>query len=283
MSILYNYKIGSKSGCPHRLADGNITQEISIEEIRSINDNYAFLYFGIILFMMGPMMMTVLTFPLEMNVISNEWRNGWYKSWSYFIGRSLADIPYQIVFPFIFCAIGYNLTGQVNDFWRYLVYSSLMVAVSFCAQSQGLIFGAIFMNNLAAATFIACVSTIPIMLFGGYLIRIAAMPQWISWLSYISYFKHAFQSILITIYGFDRCFCGTNNNTSINDIPIVLPKVNESGNSLIHRGECISYTMTDFNMADNDLMDSVYEILLYLLIIRIITFFIVLFKISRSV
>jgi hypothetical protein len=83
----------------------------------------------------------------------------------------LVDILYQIVFPHIFCAIAYYLTGQVNDFWRYLVCSSLMVFVSFCAQSQGLIFGAIFMNNLAVSTFSSCVSNVPIYLFGGFLMH----------------------------------------------------------------------------------------------------------------
>jgi hypothetical protein len=86
VSIVYTFKIGRSSGCPYRSADGNITQEIFTDEIKTIQYNYSFLFFGLLLFSLGPMISTVLTFPLEMNVISNKRTNKWYNFWSYFIG-----------------------------------------------------------------------------------------------------------------------------------------------------------------------------------------------------
>lgn len=279
ISLLYNYKIGSYVGCPSKMSESDMNEQIA--EIKAINDNYAFLFFAFLLFMMGAMMVAVLTFPLEMNVIRNEWRNGWYKCWTYFIGRSLADLPFQIIFPFVFCAIAYYMTGQVNDIWRYIVYSLFMVTVSFCAQSQGLIFGAIFMNELAAAVFISVTSTVPIMLFGGYFIRIAAMPKWASWLSYISYFRYTYQAILVTIYGFDRCIC--NNMTTTPAYNFSTSDFNNTNMKIFsnNQGDCHSYPITDFNLNDDVLWKSIIGISVYFIIIRSITFLIVLFKLSR--
>ncbi len=279
ISLLYNYKIGSYAGCPLKMAESKKTEDFA--EIKSINDNYAFLFFGFLLFMMGAMMVTVLTFPLEMNVLRNEWRNGWYKCWSYFIGRTLADLPFQIIFPFLYCAIAYYMTGQVNDVWRYFVYSAFMVTVSFCAQSQGLIFGAVFMNELAAAVFIAVTSTVPIILFGGYFIRIAEMPKWLSWLSYFSYFRYTYQAILITIYGFDRCNCDDMLTSPGYDNSTIDYNNTNFRNFLKYEGECKSYPMTDFDLNDDILWKCAIGIGVYFIIMRSITFLIVLFKLTR--
>jgi ABC-type multidrug transport system ATPase subunit len=273
MSIMYKHKIGSYAGCP-----SDLIKSEKEEHIKAINENYGFLFFAFLMFMFGPMMITVLSFPLEMKVVRNEWQNGWYKMSAYFIGRSLADLPFQIVFPFLFCAIAYYMTGQINEIWRYIAYSSLMMAVSFCAQSQGLIFGAIFMDNLSAAVFVAVSSTTPIVLFGGYFIRIANMPDWISWMSYFSYFRYTFQAILIVIYGFDRCDCveiiSTSTDFSYNCF--------NTTNIVDFGGECETYAMKDFDLDDSILVQSIIGISLYLVITRIFTFLIVIWKISRK-
>ena len=206
-------------------------------------------------------MMAVLTFPLEMSVLSTETGNKWYKCWTYFIGRSLADSPFQISFPVVFCAISYVMTGQIPEFWRFCLFSLLMVFVSFCAQSQGLIMGALFMDNVAAAVFISVTTTVPIMLFGGYFIRIANMPKWISWLSYISYFRYTYQAMLISLYGFNRCNCDQSLRSDI---------------------LCQSSVMSDFELTDYHLWESMVGIFVYFIVVRYVTYLIVKFKISKK-
>lgn len=254
ISVLYNYKIGKASACPLEMA--NMTAEGLKSELQGINDNLAFIFFAFLEFMMGGIVATVLSFTLEMNVVCNETRNKWYDIRTYFIGRTLADAPFQCLWPIVYCAISYYMLGQLNEFKRFCLFSLIMIFVSFCAQSQGLIMGALFMKNLAAAVFIAVTSTVPIILFGGYFIRILLMPKFLRWLSYLSYFRYTFEAMIIVVYGFNRCGCSEK--------------------------ECQSSVMTDFDLTDNDIYISLAAIFAYFIILRIVTYFIVKFKILRN-
>lgn len=118
-----------------------------------------------------------------------EKTNRWYSCLSYYMGRTLADAPFRIVFPIIYSILIYTLTGQVNEMNRLFLFSLINVSFAFMAQANGIFFSSIFINSISAAAVNGCVSLTPFLLLGGFIVSIRSMPPWAAWLSNFSYFR----------------------------------------------------------------------------------------------
>lgn len=93
----------------------------------------------------------------------------------------------------------------MNEAWRFGAFIGIAIILAFICQSIGLLIGAVFVDSIDAAVFVAPLSAIPALLFSGFFVRISTMPELLQPVSYMSYFRFAFESLLITTYGFNRC------------------------------------------------------------------------------
>lgn len=219
LATFYGPQIGVLSGCPRLPGnlmsyiltsnyDNDSSDEETSQEMRRIQENMNFLLVSVMTATFAALEITVITFPLEAKTVKREWRNGWYRVSSYFMGRTLADLPFQLLFVVIFCFLIYILTGQIGlDTWRFGSFVGIIVMVALIAQSFGFIFGALFMDNLPAAVFTAPLCIFPTLLFSGFFSRVSQIPVFYKPLTYLSHFRYAFDGLLVTLYGFDRCQC----------------------------------------------------------------------------
>ena len=159
-----------------------------------------------------------------MPILIREHLNNWYSLKAYYLAKTVADIPTQILFPAFYCAIVYFMTGQPLDPIRFLMFVNMFVLVSLVAQSCGLILGAaldltvifIWKKNLFVhfilnldfilqpAVFMGPVSTVPIFLFSGFFMTFAAIPVYFRWIASVLYVSYAFEGTMLSIYGFNR-------------------------------------------------------------------------------
>lgn len=358
VSLVYGTNVGKPNACPragpmdimaYALEPTDSALQLQ-EDLRTTLENIGYIFFKLYGIIFAAMTVTVLTFPLDMHVLVKEFRNGWYGLSSYFLGRTLADIPFQLTLPLLAMSLSYYATGQPYSYmqWRFLSITGILILSSLIAQSQGLLFGAILMDKMKAAVFVAPAATTPIILFAGFLVRTQSIPRYLRPLSNLSYLRYAIEACLISRYGFNQCECDpamfnqtvpelppiarsmidywlssfkasssasadssssslspgngtldggspaltietTTTATGPNDPDLFtklidsLAKANSFGRNITSCEQVVPYPMIDYDLKDSQLFNC-FAILLFMLVFtRLLTFFIVCFKVKRKV
>ncbi|EFN78567.1 ATP-binding cassette sub-family G member 1, partial [Harpegnathos saltator] len=164
--------------------------------------NLGFLFFNMLFLMYTSMTITILSFPLELPVLLKENFNRWYSLRAYYLAITLADIPFQTIFCFMYLSIVYFLTSQPADTTRFSMFLGICLLISFVAQSVGFVVGAAM--NVQNGVFLAPVMSVPFLLFSGFFVSFDAIPVYLRWITYLSYIRYGFEGTALIVYSFGR-------------------------------------------------------------------------------
>ncbi|XP_067010060.1 ATP-binding cassette sub-family G member 4 isoform X1 [Anabrus simplex] len=172
------------------------------DEASRVLDNYNLL-FGILMHhMMTTMMLTILTFPMEMSILQKEHFNRWYSLKSYYAAITIVDIPVSVVGCILFTVIVYFMSAQPPEVNRFFMFFGISMMIVFVAQSFGLMIGALF--DVVNGTFLGPTLSVPMMMFAGFGVSLRDLPGYLRWGSYISYLRYGLEGYVGAIYGMDR-------------------------------------------------------------------------------
>lgn len=165
-------------------------------------ENYNLLFAILMHHMMSPMMLTILTFPNEMSILSKEHFNRWYSLGSYYISITIVDLPVSIVGCAVFSVIVYTMSSQPLDIVRFSMFFAISLYTVLVAQSFGLMIGAVF--SVVNGTFLGPTLSVPMMMFAGFGVTLRDLPSYLRWGSYISYLRYGLEGFIGAIYGLNR-------------------------------------------------------------------------------
>lgn len=207
------------------------------------------------------------------------------------------------------------MTGQPLEWMRFVSSAVPMVMMTFVAQSHGLLVGALFSDDILSAVYVAPSTCVPLMLFTGFFIKIEYLPYYLRPGIYLSYVRYAFEAVIIALYGHDRCGGNPVETVTImrqkltmflsNVFRIALAPDDEdeddvsggddgaknltrsmvtgivkqlSGKVEMVDGKEVVGVLAQFRVAEDEYSHDLQVILIFFLIIRVYTFFVVRYR-----
>nr|QNH67970.1 ATP-binding cassette transporter subfamily G-like protein 4 [Brachionus plicatilis] len=142
------------------------------------------------------MFSVINTFPVEIPIFLREHQNGLYMVLPYYLSKVVVDLPKFILLPFIFITINYWMSNLNNDVGRFFICVGIVILVANAAVAFGSIISAVAPNPTAASALSAPL-LVPLMIFSGFFLNNATIPDYFIWLRYLSWFNYANELLLI--------------------------------------------------------------------------------------
>lgn len=211
MAAVFGTESGMRGGCPSlppaefEPNDLDVSLDKLSAELEESQMNQGLLFFTLIFVTFNALLINCITLPRQMKIFVKETYNGWFGSLSFFLGTSIAELPFDLVLIPVLVSLLWQLTGQTTDFWRFVSFNTLMILVNFLAQSFGYIIGTIYMDNPAVVVYLTPLVVIPFTVTSGIFIETSSMPRFLIFTSEINFLKYAMECSYIILYGFGRC------------------------------------------------------------------------------
>ncbi|CAL8109575.1 unnamed protein product [Orchesella dallaii] len=231
----------------------------SLEKVQGVqkpsaSDNVRFHFFSLLFLTFASLMPTVLTFPSEIKLFFNERRNGWYTTPTYYIAKTVTEIPFQIIFPALYVYFIYGYTNQPGmDTWydgmvgfmstRYRDFLLVTITCCFIAQGLGFLIGILCVRSFNISIIVSSSLLLFLFLFSGFFVKRVEMNESVSWITYFSFVRFGNEAILLAIYGSDRC---------------TQPKA--------------SSILLRFDLKDEDFKYNLLALVMHLIVIRVVAF-----------
>ncbi|XP_013103681.1 ATP-binding cassette sub-family G member 1 [Stomoxys calcitrans] len=164
--------------------------------------NYVYLYGSILLLVYTGKMAVVLTFPLEIGMLSREHFNRWYNLGPYFLSLLSFEVPFQCICTALYLGISIWMTdNEESDNFRVMYFMLFGILVTLSAQAWGFFVGATLPIKLAV--FLGPILAVLFSVFG-FCTRYIDITPLFRWMWHISYFRAGFHGAVNAIYGMNR-------------------------------------------------------------------------------
>jgi len=161
-----------------------------------VNDRVGLLFFLALNTFVMPIFDSMAIMNNEKLVVRKERSSGMYRLSSYFLSRSAAHLPLDLIVPVISACIVYWATNLNDKVSRFFVYVSFHFLGQGAAHSLGMVFGAAFERPENASLVILLFFFVSVIM-GGFYVSLEKVPAWFRWVRFISIIKYLMDALLI--------------------------------------------------------------------------------------
>ena len=137
---------------------------------------------------------TLSVFSLERPLFLRERSNQTYAVSSYFWGKSLAEFPFQLLYPIISVIVCYWACGMNSYDSSKSGFQILNQMLTYWAGSAYGLMMSVFIQKVEVATALTPIIIIPLMLLGGFFMNTNDVPYVFYPLVYLSFFRYSYQA-----------------------------------------------------------------------------------------
>ncbi|CAP28762.2 Protein CBG09020 [Caenorhabditis briggsae] len=145
------------------------------------------------------MMPSLISFWEDYAVVVREYQSNMYSPSAYFMARSFTDSLLHLFYPIIFFSIIYFMTGLPITIIGMSTFLTMCIAMSMIITSLSHAVVSLCGNATISLT-VAPLISVPVMVFGGFLITVKAIPIYYKPLSYVSWYHYAFEANMIALF-----------------------------------------------------------------------------------
>ena len=127
----------------------------------------------------------------------HENASGYYRVSAYFFAKLLLDLaPKRIIPVAVSGTILYFMIGFQIDISKYLIFIFTVLLTTLAASGFPFLYGAL-VTNFAIANLMTGLTFVLMMVFGGLLVNITTLPEWLQWIQYLSIFRLSISTLSI--------------------------------------------------------------------------------------
>ncbi|GMS83657.1 hypothetical protein PENTCL1PPCAC_5832, partial [Pristionchus entomophagus] len=145
----------------------------------------------------------------ELPLFFREHKARIYSVESYYMAKSLAELPQYTILPFLYSLVVYWATGLVRNFGKFMIFSAISILQVWVATSIAYAGACIFGEEGLAVSYIP-LYILPMLIFGGFYIKFDSIPVYFRWLARLSWFRYGFESLNINQWTAIDSIEGTN-------------------------------------------------------------------------
>ncbi|XP_002991839.2 ABC transporter G family member 22 [Selaginella moellendorffii] len=169
----------------------------SADSEKHLQDQVGLIFFISIYWAYFPIFVAIYTFPQERAMIAKERASDMYRLSSYFMSRTLGDLPLNLVLPLVFLLITYFMAHLKLTVGAFLLTLLSLFLIVIAAEGLGLFIGAAMMDTKHATT-LASILLLIFMLTGGFFTH--GLASFVKWIKYVSYTFYAFRLLIKVQY-----------------------------------------------------------------------------------
>ena len=136
----------------------------------------------------------ILLFPKERAVYLRDHATGLHSTGSFFMARTLAEMPFILLFAAVSATISYWMYGFQSDARRFFIFVAIICVVTDT--------GAAFLSSIGAMSetmemgnLLATLGIVFLTLLDGFYRNLADIPAWCRWVSKFSFLGYGVQAV----------------------------------------------------------------------------------------